>query len=520
MPDENNRIITHEWAKSNSNFYTNPDINFPDKKGLTHLTVKNSIPDQMYKIFTFKNYPLNRLVTKNNFKFNFIYPDYGQGFNYKPTHVTINEHPDYFRITVGGQFTMYRKISLSENCNRIININSNGTYDTYNWGGEISLGFFGNFDTNNYSIPTIIDLETIYDGNTPYNIVSGTFTNYKYKNSYNNVISTNVSRVCAINSGNGNLCSYYNTLPTYTNNTYKIKQIEDFSKPTRVLGVSYYKNTDHILTDFTIVPNTSYQPTLKSTQKALVGVDRSIIKAAYLPDFSPDRTNYDAYFCGSFRIANGNSTCKYFTKINFYTGEMTSGNINLDTSYYNIIQDFDIQSDGKIVIIGDFKYNGFIYCMLRLNLDLSVDTSFTGLLTSSLNVSRGVDARSSNIKVNTIAIQRLGQDKDRILIGGCFSIDISNQAGGYYNQCGYAYFDKNGAIVPAWGRTSQSNTTVGFWDDSESSVERIKLLPQGDFILVGLFDEFDGIDKSGICNLRYNGTINYDSTDIYTDVPN
>ena len=55
-----------------------------------------------------------------------------------------------------------------------------------------------------------------------------------------------------------------------------------------------------------------------------------------------------------------------------------------DTSYYNIIQDFDIQSDGKIVIIGDFKYNGNIYCMLRLNLDLSVDTSFNGLLTSNL----------------------------------------------------------------------------------------------------------------------------------------
>ena len=102
---------------------------------------------------------------------------------------------------------MYRRISLSENCNRIININSDGSYNTYNWGGEIGLGFFGNFDTTNYSIPTIIGLETIYYNNTPYNIVSGTFTNYKYKNSYNNVISTNVSRVCAINSGNGMLCS-------------------------------------------------------------------------------------------------------------------------------------------------------------------------------------------------------------------------------------------------------------------------------------------------------------------------
>jgi hypothetical protein len=57
---------------------------------------------------------------------------------------------------------MYRRISLSENCNRIININSDGSYNTYNWGGEIGLGFFGNFDTTNYSIPTIIGLETNY----------------------------------------------------------------------------------------------------------------------------------------------------------------------------------------------------------------------------------------------------------------------------------------------------------------------------------------------------------------------
>jgi hypothetical protein len=99
---------------------------------------------------------------------------------------------------------------------------------------------------------------------------------------------------------------------------------------------------------------------------------------------------------GQFTSFNGN-TRNYLVRLNSDGTEDTSFYTNLGTGFNDVVAGVIIQSDGKIIILGEFTlFNGNTrYEIIRLNSDGTEDTSFYtnlgtgfGLVPSlSLNVS-------------------------------------------------------------------------------------------------------------------------------------
>ena len=108
-------------------------------------------------------------------------------------------------------------------------------------------------------------------------------------------------------------------------------------------------------------------------------------------------------------------------------------------------------------------------------------------------------------------VQKTYSDKDSILIGVRFTrnVQLKNSAGVEQTVpvgC-YIKTDKNGNIDHLWGLSGLNADTprLGFWDNELGRIEKIILLPNGYYSIVGLFDSFNGIDASGIYTLNIDG---------------
>ncbi|MGW8184632.1 MAG: Ig-like domain-containing protein [Candidatus Moraniibacteriota bacterium] len=136
----------------------------------------------------------------------------------------------------------------------------------------------------------------------------------------------------------------------------------------------------------------------------------------------------------------------------------------------------DLQSDGKIIIGGDFtSYNGTaINRIARLNIDGTLDTTF--------NVGTGV-----NSTINTIAIQADG----KILIGGAFT-------------------SYNGTAINRIARLNADGTldilfTVG--TGASGIVRAISLQSDGEIIIGGDFTTYNSTARNRIARLNTDGTL-------------
>jgi len=141
---------------------------------------------------------------------------------------------------------------------------------------------------------------------------------------------------------------------------------------------------------------------------------------------------------------------------------------NADSTGYEPGNAIAIQSDGKIVVAGDF-YNGSIYdfAVVRYNTDGSLDISFDGdgMVTTDIN--------SSYDKSHAVAIQADG----KIVVAG-FSIDqINDFAVVRYNIDGSldTSFDDDGMVTTNFNNGSQGND--------------IAIQPDGKIVVVGYFTD-------------------------------
>lgn len=151
------------------------------------------------------------------------------------------------------------------------------------------------------------------------------------------------------------------------------------------------------------------------------------------------------------------------------------------------VHDIKLQTDGKILISGDFEhydYNGSIFIspyFLRLNTDGTYDSTFDITVGSS----------GFNQSVRTIYIQNDG----KILAGGLFTQLTRN--GVTYNVNRIIRFNIDGTV---------DNTFIsglGFNDD----VLKIEVLNNNKIIVVGRFTQYDGNSYNRVVRLNSDGSI-------------
>jgi uncharacterized delta-60 repeat protein len=156
---------------------------------------------------------------------------------------------------------------------------------------------------------------------------------------------------------------------------------------------------------------------------------------------------------------------------------------NLISAYYGV-NDWLFQSDGKLVLVGDFSsYNGvFAPGIVRLNANSTVDTDF------SFNLGRGFED-GSFLTLTAVAIQSDG----KILVGGQY--DTVNGVG----PGTLARLNADGSLDTAFSTNLGTGTNAG-------SISKILVQPNGQ-ILVSTGDLWNGVTvANGLVRLNANGT--------------
>lgn len=171
--------------------------------------------------------------------------------------------------------------------------------------------------------------------------------------------------------------------------------------------------------------------------------------------------------------SNGTIDTSFPTNIGFGT------TLPLNPVIYAIL----VQSDGKIIVAGDFQQNAQSQKnIVRLNSDGTIDTQFFN------NIGTGVVGSGATVNINALAIQADG----KILLGGNFT----NFNGSSINRI---------LRLNADGTTDNSfslNIGTGF----NKSVESIEIQQDGKIIVVGRFETFNGVTSRGIIRLNSDGT--------------
>jgi hypothetical protein len=188
------------------------------------------------------------------------------------------------------------------------------------------------------------------------------------------------------------------------------------------------------------------------------------------PKFQPDSLdNHNTLV----QINPGNDSNYSFLDSRFAATANAAGGFN------NPIFAIDYQSDGKIIVGGDFTdFNGnSVKYICRLNPDGRIDDTF--------NIGTGFDDRVSTIKV---------QPDDKILVGGNFTVF-------------------NGTAINRICRLNSDGSenddfTANIGNGFDSSVYSIKLLSDNTIIVGGDFIDFDGSTVGYIAKLNSNGTYN------------
>jgi uncharacterized delta-60 repeat protein len=394
------------------------------------------------------------------------------------------------KILVGGDFT-----NIGGNVrNRIARLNTDGTID---------LGFNPIAGFTNAVWTTAIQS----DGRI---IVGGDFTSFN---------STSRRRIAGLDS-NGNLDMGFNLISGF--NTV-VNTISLQSDGKTIVGGDFVSfngiaingiarlNTDGSL-DTTFNPGTGFNGRIFSMAiqpdgKIIVGGDFTSFNGTARNRIA--RLNSDGSIDTSFNIGSGSSNIVYTTTLqsdgkiilggwfaNFNgIGRNRIARLNADgsldlcfnpgTGFNSWVRTTSIQSDGKIIVGGDFTYfNGTPRNNIaRLNSDGSLDTGFD-------------PGSGCNHRVRTSSIQSDG----KIVIGGDFS-----SVNGTGRNC-IARLNTDGSLDIGF------NPGTGFDIISQYSgvVYSLALQSDGKVIVVGNFTSYNGTSRNNIARLNTDGSLDFD----------
>lgn len=200
-------------------------------------------------------------------------------------------------------------------------------------------------------------------------------------------------------------------------------------------------------------------------------------------------------------------------------------NISTNFSINGAVNDFAVQSDGKIVIVGEFTQVNSVSKnrIARLNPDWTLDTAFatgTGADSSIYSVALQSDNKViisgyfSNIHgISTKYIARLNADGS---LDGSFNPGlgpdsyarvITIQSDGKI-VIGGDFGSYNGMSQEYLARLNQDGSLdLAFRTTPNSSVYDIKIIGNGKIIIAGDFSTINGITKSGVALLNTDGTL-------------
>ncbi len=215
---------------------------------------------------------------------------------------------------------------------------------------------------------------------------------------------------------------------------------------------------------------------ISPTTHASSGANGIVRVSAIQPDgkiiIGGEFSSYDGVSRNNIARLNYNGTLD----TNFDSNVGTPGNVHTES-----VMAIAIQSDGKIIIGGGFSsYNGVARNdIARLNSDGTLDTYFNP---DGVNYNYG--------SINSIVIQPNG----KILFGGIFS---QNNSG--YAQGGAKRLNADGTIDDTFNPIISTNNW--YW------IESISIQPDGKIIIGGTFTTCNGIARKDIARLNNDGTL-------------
>jgi uncharacterized delta-60 repeat protein len=440
---------------------------------------------------TFNGVTVNRIVRLNSdgTRDTTFTTNTGTAFNGNVYSIAIQSDG---KLIIGGQFTTFNGITV----NRIVRLNADGTRDTSfttNTGtafnstvqtiaiqsdGKLVIGgAFTTFNstTANYIVRLNSDgtRDTVFTTNTgtgPANIVETIAIQSDGKIVIGGVFSTfngvTVNRIVRLNSDGTRDTTFTTNTGTGFNNAIISIAIQSDGKlvigggPTTFNGVTVNRivrlNSDGTRdTTFTTNTGTAFDSTV---QTIAIQSDGKIVIG------------------GVFSTFNG-ATVNCIVRLNS-DGTRDTG-IAISSAFNNAVRSIAIQSDGKLIIGGDFTtFNGVTAnYIIRLNSDGTRDTAFTTNIGTAFNSS-----------VLSIAIQSDG----KLVIGGTF-------------------FTFNGITVNRIVRLNADGTrdtsfTTNTGTAFDGQVESIAIQSDGKLVIVGFFSTFNGATVNSIARLNSDGT--------------
>jgi uncharacterized delta-60 repeat protein len=350
---------------------------------------------------------------------------------------------------VGGAFTTFN----GNTRNRLTRLNSDGTEDT---------SFYTNlgtaFNSNANSIYVQSDTKILVGGN--YNIFNGNTRNFLIRLNSDGTEDTSFYTNLGTLSGTINSVNVQSDGKILVGGAFTTLNGNTRNRLTRVNSdgtedTSFYSNLG------TAFNNQVYPIAIQSDGKILVG--------------------------GQFTQLNGN-TRNRLLRLNSDGTEDTSFYMNLGTGFSSTVVSIDVQSDGKILVGGGFTgFNGNTRnFLIRLNSDGTEDSAFYTNMGTAFG---GL--------INDIRIQSDG----KILVGGNFTTFNGNTRNRLLRLNSDGTEDT----------TFYTNLGTGF----VSNVSDINIQSNGKIVIGGLFGTFNGNTRNRLVRLNSDGT---EDTSFYTNL--
>ena len=336
-------------------------------------------------------------------------------------------HQSDGKILIGGDFTTVNDTTV----NRIARLNADGTLDTTFLSG-----------TGVNDSVRVITMQS--DGKI---LIGGYFVNYN---------GTSINRIARLNT-DGTLDTTF-TVGTGINNSVRVITVQLDGK---IIVGGYFTTYNSVAANRIVRINTD--GTRDVTFSA--GVSSAVLATVLQSDgkiiIGGAFASYDSVLLNNLTRLNTNGTLD----TTFFNG----------TGLNNWTQDFAMQSDGKIIIGGNFTaYNGTaVNRIARLNTDGTLDTTFTV----------GTGANLALVSIMT-------QADDKILIGG----DFTTINGTAINRI--ARLNADGTIDTSFLVGAGVNTTV----------IAITQQPDGKILIGGNFTSYNGQAANRIVRLNADGT--------------
>jgi uncharacterized delta-60 repeat protein len=361
--------------------------------------------------------------------------------------------PDAY--VVGGLFNTYSGLTR----NKIVAINSDGTEYT---------SFYAALGTafNN----SVFDVEKQSDGKI---LIAGSFTDFD---------GNTRNRLIRLNADYTEDTTFYSNLGTAFSGAGGAVESLAIQSDGKIICVGDFTSFDGNVRNRIVRLNTDgTEDTAFYTNVGTASNDRLLEVEVQSDD--------KILVCGRFTTWDG-TTRRRLVRLNSDGTFDTTFYTNMGAAFNNEVRGVEIQSDGKILVVGQFTTfngNGRNY-LVRLNSDGTEDTAFYTNLGTAFN------ALTTSVHL---------QNDDKILVSGEFTS---------FNGTGYNRFVRlfaNGLPDAVF------NNELGSGFNNSSTPQKAMLVQNDDNIMLGgNFTAFDGNTRNRILRLNYDGT---EDTAFYTN---